>query len=145
MTLLGSSNGIVLRNDDLDYARDMGIDIESYAEKQDRNKEVQDAWRQVMNNQLEADTQKSLAMAEESEQKIKAFDQQYQKVYGFEPTHFTIVNDVQLHDDVDRDLKMAQEQFEAQKFIAQAKEDTKRYQQTYKSLVSAKTQTVDEE
>ena len=144
IALLGLTNAISLKDSDLDMARDMGIDTESYAEKQERSKEVQMAWRQVQNNQLKADTEKSIALAEEYEQKEKVLDQKYSKVFGFEPSHFTIVNNIQLQDDMDRDLKQALEQQEAQKFIAQAHKDTQASENTYKSLVASQARPLNE-
>ena len=71
-----------------------------------------------MFKQLERDTEKSMAAAEESRQKEAEIQKQYVKQMGFEMPKFTIVNDVQIKDDID-DAKVqilaAQEEIESKK------------------------------
>ena len=113
MALLGRQvSAIALRDieDDLMAARGMVDQVENYAEIQERNKEVKEAWKELELKQLQVDTKKSLASIDDFKLKELEADSKYEKVYGFKPNRFEIVNDVQLKDDLNlsaRDEVMA--------------------------------------
>ena len=118
---------------------------ENYAEVQSRNKEVKDAWKELELKQLEADTKTSLASVETNEEKARKFDNQYQKVYGFKPQRFEIVNDVQIGDDVEDNSRAeviaAQKEIEMKEAAAKMEKNQKLLEDTMRQQILAESKT----
>lgn len=100
MALLGHVNAVNLKDMDEGVA-DLLNQTENYAEIQERNKEVKAAWNELELKQLQADTKTALSSVEDSQEKERKFDMEYQRYHGFMPNKFEIVNDVQIKDDVE--------------------------------------------
>ena len=134
MALLGHANAISLKDNMDEGVKDMIAQTENYAEVQSRNKEIKDAWKELQDKQLKEDTKASLASVDVNEQKIKAFDNQYTKVFGFQPQRFEIVEDVQVKDEVEdssrTEVMAAQKEIEMKEAAAKMEKNQKLLEET---------------